>query len=407
MPVNWIKRIIGRGQEHRSMRTFDYWGNRYVAAETGGYTNPDAASGHAVALRAIQIIAENLSMVPLRLYRSTDDGGRAPATANPLYGVLHDSFTDLLPAFEAREFLIASVLVHGNAYARIERNERGQIVALHPYAPPLVAVERRPSGRIRYVAHPPEGGTDILLDGEMLHIRYRLAADGLRGLSPIDLARATFSTALSQQRQAESQAANAFRPAGMLSFPKPLAKDAMEKAQTTFRDRVIGASKANEIVVVDGGLEWKPFTLPAKDMEFLESRKLSNLDVARVFGVPPTSLGIMDNASYSNAEQESRALVVRCLAPMAKRIEAAMTNALLTPDARRGLVIEHDLQGLLRGDMEGRYKAYATGRQWGFLSPNEIRRFENLPAIENGDTYMAPVNMAPLGTEPEVKAQAA
>ena len=398
--MNWIRRIISRAAEQRSMKTFDYWNNRHVIAEAGGFTTPEAASGHAVALRAIQIIAENLSMVPLRLYRRTDDGGRAPATANPLYGVLHESFTELLPAFEAREFLIASVLVHGNGYARIERNDRGQVTALHPYAAPMVSVERRPSGRIRYMAHPPEGGTDVLLDGEMLHLRYRLAPDNLRGLSPIDLARATFSTAISQQRQAESQAANAFRPAGMLSFPKPLSEDAMKKAQTTFKDKVIGATKSNEIVVVDGGLEWKPFTLPAKDMEFLESRKLSNLDIARVFGVPPTSLGIMDNASYSNAEQESRALVVRCLAPMAKRVEAAMTQSLLTPEARRSLVIEHDLQGLLRGDMAGRYQAYATGRQWGFLSPNEIRRFENLPTIDNGDVYMQPVNMAPLGTEP-------
>lgn len=398
--MNWFKRIIGGTPEVRSLATFDYWNNRTVRSADSAFSTPENASGHAVALRAVQIIAENLSMVPLRLYRSTDDGGRAPATANPLYGVLHDSFTGLLPAFEAREFLIASVLIHGNAYARIERNERGQVIALHPYAAPMVSVERRPSGRIRYMAHPPEGGTDILLDGEMLHIRYRLAPDGLRGLSPIDMARATFSTAISQQRQAESQAANAFRPAGMLSFPKPLSEEAMKKAQTTFREKVIGASKSNEIVVVDGGLEWKPFSMPAKDMEFLESRKLSNLDIARVFGVPPTSLGIMDNASYSNAEQESRALVVRCLAPMAKRVEAAMMQALLTPEARRSLIIEHDLQGLLRGDMAGRYAAYATGRQWGFLSPNEIRRFENLPAIADGDVYHQPVNMQPLGTEP-------
>jgi len=153
-------------------------------------------------------------------------------------------------------------------------------------------------------------------------------------------------------------------------------------------------------MVLDGGADWKSFSMSAKDAEFLDSRKLTNLDICRVFGVPPTVAGITDNATYSNTDQESRALVVRCLAPMAKRIEQAMNVALLPTIARQTLFIEHDLSGLLRGDMQARYAAYQVGRQWGWLSPNEIRGLENMPAIEGGDEYLSPLNMAPLAERP-------
>ncbi len=151
------------------------------------------------------------------------------------------------------------------------------------------------------------------------------------------------------------------------------------------------------MIVLDGGTEWKSFSFSSKDAEFLDSRKLTNLDICRIWGVPPTAAGITDDATYSNSDQESRALVVRCLAPMAKRLEQAMNAALLTTESRKSLFVEHDLAGLLRGDMKERYESYRVGREWGWLCPNEIRGWENLPAIEGGDEYLSPLNMTILG----------
>lgn len=147
---------------------------------------------------------------------------------------------------------------------------------------------------------------------------------------------------------------------------------------------------------MDGGTEWKSFSFSSKDAEFLDSRKLANLDICRIWGVPPTVVGITDNATYSNSDQESRALVVRCLAPMAKRIEQAMNAALLTAESRKTLFIEHDLAGLLRGDMKARYESYRIGREWGWLNANEIRSWENLEQVEGGDEYLSPLNMTTL-----------
>jgi phage portal protein BeeE len=87
--------------------------------------------------------------------------------------------------------------------------------------------------------------------------------------------------------------------------------------------------------------------------------------LARLFGIPPTSVGNTDKATYSNVERKSTVLVRNALAPLAGRVEAAISRCLLTEDQRRdGFYIEHELTGLLRGDTAARFTAYATGRQW-------------------------------------------
>lgn len=376
--------------------TSDPYLGEFLGARWTAVADIQKASGHAVAHRCISVISENLASVPLKVYRKTDNGGREPATDHPLYGVLHDETAPGLTAFEAREWLISSALVHGNAYAKIERNGRGQVTALRPIVAGSVTVEKLKTGRLRYKVAQADGGTEVLLQDEVLHVRYR-TVDGILGQSPIQIAAAAFGLALAQQDQAGAAAENAFRPAGALVFPDKLGGTGKESIIAKFRERFVGQLKANEVMILDGGAKFETFQFNSKDSEFLESRKLSNLDVCRVFGVPPSVAGITDDATYSNIGEESRALVVRCLAPWAKRVETAMTLALLSPESRKTLFIEHDLAGLLRGDLKSRYDAYRVGREGGWLSSNEIRKFENMSSIDGGDTYVEPLNMGRLG----------
>jgi len=368
----------------------------FLGARWTARADIEKASGHAVAHRCISVISENLASVPLAVYRRGDDGGREKATDHPLYSVLHDETAPGLTAFEAREWLLASALISGNGYARIERNGRGQVVALHPLVTGSVTVERLSTGRLRYKVALANGGTETLLQDEVLHIRYR-TRDGILGQSPIQIAAAAFGLALAQQDQAGAAAENAFRPAGALVFPDRLSGAGKDSLIEKFKSRFIGQLKANEVMILDGGAKFETFQFNSKDSEFLESRKLSNLDICRVFGVPPSVAGITDDATYSNIGEESRALVVRCLAPWAKRVEMAMNNALLSPESRKTFFIEHDLAGLLRGDLASRYAAYRIGREGGWLSSNEIRAFENMSKIPGGDSYVEPLNMGRLG----------
>ncbi|MFT4002877.1 MAG: phage portal protein [Rhizobium sp.] len=395
--MSLIDRILGR-EKRASIKSDDPYLAEWFGLRggIGGYVDPGRASGLATAHACIAIVSQNLAAMPLNLYRRADNGGRERATDHPLYAVLHDTPNPVMTAFEAREALIASLMIAGNAYALLDWNGRGQVAALHPVDPGRVSVEKLESGRLRYRVMT-DRGLRICLQEEILHIRYRLARDGVTGLSPIQLARETFNLALTQQETAGKQAGKSFREEGALVFPQVIGKEQRQAVLDRLETKLSSDLATSGILVLDGGTDFKSFSFSSKDAEFLESRKLTNLDICRIWGVPPTVAGITDNATYSNSDQESRALVVRCLAPMARRIEQAMNAALLTAESRKSLFIEHDLAGLLRGDMKARYDAYSVGRNGGWLSVNEIRGWENMPKIDGGDEYLSPLNMTEAG----------
>ncbi|WP_275789787.1 phage portal protein [Pararhizobium gei] len=396
--MSLINRILGR-EKRAAIKSDDPYLAEWFGLRggIGGYVDPGRATGIAVGHACIAIVSQNLAAMPLNLYRRSNDGGRERATDHPLYSVLHDMANPNMTAFECREVLLASVMVNGNAFARLEWNGRGQVSALFPLDPGNVAVEKLDSGRLRYRVSNAAGGVRVYLQEEILHLRYRLARDGVMGLSPIQMARETFNLALTQQETAGKQAAKSFLPEGALVFPNIIGKDQRQTVLDKLETKVNSDLSTRGVLVLDGGTDWKSFSFSSKDAEFLESRKLTNLDICRIWGVPPTVAGITDNATYSNSDQESRALVVRCLAPMARRVEQAMNASLLTVESRKSLFVEHDLAGLLRGDMKARYDAYSVGRNGGWLSVNEIRGWENMPNIDGGDEYLSPLNMTEAG----------
>ncbi|MGG7565994.1 phage portal protein [Rhodovulum sp. DZ06] len=393
--MSWLSRIVSRGVEARAASLHS---PEIVNLIQGGELSAERASRHAVALRCIQAKAEALASVPLNLYRTTDKGGRERVTTGPLAELLNDQFSERQTAFEAREALSAWCDVHGNSFARVEIGGRGEVVAVHPMAPGSVSAERLTGGRLRFRHTDPDGRLMVLTEDEVLHLRHR-SRDGVLGVSPIQWAAETAALAVEQTTQAKALVQNGMQPSGIISLAGAANSAQMQAMVERIRDGFTGAKKVGRVLVLDGGAEFKRMALTSADAEFLESRKLSNLDVARIFGVPPTVAGITDNATYSNVTQENRAFVARCLAPWARRIEQAMNRALLTPEERRSMFIEHDLSGLLRGDLEARFEAYRVGREGGWLSANDIRAMENLSPIEGGDAYLRPLNMADASKE--------
>lgn len=367
----------------------------------GGVTPDTLLSNSAVAVRCVNLRSEMLASVGLFVFRRTADGGRERADDLSLYPVLHDLMNPQMTAYEGREFLIRSLDLHGNAYARIERDNRGAVIALYPIEPGLVSVERLETGRLRYRVTEPRGGLMALLQDEVLHVRGP-SRDGIMGVSAIQYGRGAMSLRVSQAETATALVDNGLRPSGVMSYDERLTGDARAKIREKVAEKLQGANNAGQLLIMDGGAKYAPLAWSAEDAEFLASQKLSNEDVARLFGVPPTSVGITDKATYSNTEQEARSLVANCLGPLASRIEAAMLRCLLTDEGRRTLYIEHDLAALLKGDVQARFEAYRIGREIGVFSPNDIRRRENETPITGGDVYHQPANWTPLGAAPGV-----
>lgn len=72
--------------------------------------------------------------------------------------------------------------------------------------------------------------------------------------------------------------------------------------------------------------------------------------------------------------------------------------SLLTEEEKKTYFFIFNVEGLLRGDYQSRMQGYATARQNGWMSANDIRELENLdkiPAEEGGDMYLVNGNMMP------------
>ena len=135
-----------------------------------------------------------------------------------------------------------------------------------------------------------------------------------------------------------------------------------------------------------------------KDAQFIESRKFQVSEIARIFGVPPHKIGDLEKATFSNIEEQNIEFATTSIIPFATKIEEALNFHLLTTKEREsGYFFKFNANALLRGNIQARYEAYTKGRNWGWLSVNEIRELEDLNPIENGDVYLEPLNMVEAG----------
>ena len=102
-------------------------------------------------------------------------------------------------------------------------------------------------------------------------------------------------------------------------------------------------------------------------------------------------VGDLEKSSFSNIEQQSLEFVKYTLDPWVARWEQSMERALLTQEEKSQYTIKFNVDGLLRGDYASRMTGYATARQNGWMSANDIRELENLdriPAEQGGDLYL-------------------
>ena len=376
---------------------------------SGKYVTERSAMQMTAVYCCVRILSEAVASLPLQFYRYTDDGGKEKAVEHPLYFLLHDEPNPEMTSFIFRETLMTHLLLWGNAYSQIIRNGKGEIVALYPLMPDRMKVDRDEHGRLYYEytvydADDVDGrkGTDRvgrvvrLQPHDVLHIPG-LGFDGLVGYSPIAMAKNAIGLAIATEEYGSKFFANGAAPSGVLEHPGTI-KDP-SKVRESWQATFGGSGNANKIAVLEEGMKYTPISISPEQAQFLETRKFQIDEIARIFRVPPHMIGDLEKSSFNNIEQQSLEFVKYTLDPWVSRWEQAMVRALLTPDEKKKYFFKFNVDGLLRGDYQSRMNGYATARQNGWMSANDIRELENLdriPAEQGGDLYLINGNMTKL-----------
>lgn len=363
------------------------------------YTAREVSARSAMQMSAvyacIRVLSEAIASLPLHLYKQSGSGGKEKAYAHPLYTLLHDTPNPEMTSFVFRETLMTHLLLWGNAYAEIKRNHKGEIEALYPLMPDHMTVYRDQAGRIRYA---------YLKDAEQLHFFAHdilhiagLGFDGLIGYSPIELAKNAIATGLSCEEYGAKFFENGAQPGGVLEHPGTI-KDP-ERLRQSWQQTFGGSRNSGRIAVLEEGMKYTPIAISPEQAQFLETRKFQLNEIARIFRVPPHLIGDLEKSTFSNIEQQSLEFVKYTLGPWISRLEQSLTRSLLLAKEKQTYLIRFNVEGLLRGDYESRMRGYATARQNGWMSANDIRTLENLDKIskeQGGDLYLVNGNMLPL-----------
>ena len=368
----------------------------FGSTTSGKPVNENTAMQMTAVYSCVRILSEAVACLPLSIYQYKDSGGKERAIKHPLYKLLHDEPNPEMTSFAFRETLMGHLLLWGNAYAQIIRNARGEVVGLYPLMPNKMTVDRDSNGRLYYLYQRAFDDTPSLGKEQQVYLRPTdvlhipgLGFDGLVGYSPIAMAKNAVGLAIATEEYGAKFFANGAAPGGVLEHPGVVKDPA--RVRESWNSVYQGSSNAHRVAVLEEGMKYSPIGISPEQAQFLETRKFQINEIARIFRVPPHMVGDLEKSSFSNIEQQSLEFVKYTLDPWVVRWEQAMCRVLLSDSEKPKYFIKFNVDGLLRGDYASRMSGYATARQNGWMSTNDIRELENLDRISaelGGDLYL-------------------
>lgn len=364
----------------------------FGTSKTGVQVSEDNALTFSAVYAAVRIISETIASIPLNVYQY-DGETRVKAEGHPVQNLLAKAPNAVSSTFTFREAMAANLVLHGNAYARIEFNNAGRPVSLTPLNPMLVEVKIVDGEKV-YKFNQKE----TFLDYEILHF-VGLSFNGLTGKSPLTVAREAVAIGLAAQEYGARFYSNGANTGGVITAPGRLSSEAINRLKQSWNRANGGLSNSHGTAILEEGMKYDKIGLDPEAAQFLQSRKFQVNEIARIFRLPPSYLADLENSSTrANVEQQAIQFVRDCITPYVRRMEVELNRKLFRED-EANLYAYFTVEGLMRGDLKGRYDAYATARQWGWLSVNDIRDLENLNPVEGGDVYLQPLNMVQSGED--------
>jgi len=348
----------------------------------------------------VKRVSDDVSSTSFLHYKRLKDGGKERLADSTLYEILHDEANPRLSAMGFRRALTAHMLTWGNGYAEIQRDGTGKVVALWPITPDRVKVKLDAyTGEHSYEVARTDGrgGADVLPARDMFHIAG-LAYDGLVGYSVIALMRETIGLGLATERFGGAFFGNGSTFGGVVSLGpgQHLTDTAAKSFKASIGAEHEGVERAHRWLLLGNDAKYTRIGIPPNDAQFLETRQFQANDIAMWFGVPPHKIGILDRSTNNNIAHQDLEYYINTLRPVYRVWEQEARMKLIPRLERKIQFVEHLQDSRYVADLDTRYRAYATGRNGGWLSINDIRILENMNPVPGGDIYVVQGAMVPI-----------
>jgi HK97 family phage portal protein len=385
----------------------DYWYQPVgMGSASGLRVDSNAAMKLSVVWRCMELLGGLVGTTSLGIFHNLPNGGKEDARSHPLYRTIHTRPNDYQAADVFFEQAQARLSMRGNSFSRIIPGASPgayPVQALIPLHPDRVSVHLARNGMPVYgVRSTTDATTEWLSREKVWHVPgLTLAADGVSGLGTIEAARESLGLALAAEQFGARTFSQGIHPGATLQVQGSLSDPAQQRLRANIKAILGGYAGVNEVAILEEGAKLEHFSLTPQDAQFLLTREFQAREIARWFGVPPHMVGeINRNTSWgAGIEQMTLGFIMFTGMRWLHRWEKAIGKDLLLGDE---YFAEFKLDSLLRGDTATRWNAYRIALEWGVLTINEVRRFENLNPIAGGDIPTMQINRAPLRAEEQL-----
>lgn len=368
----------------------------------------------------VKLISGTIASLPLHVFElqvgADQRRGKRVAHEHPIYELLRWEPNEEMTAHTFRQTLQSHMLLWGNGYAEIQRDQGNRPVAIWPRNPARTRPYRLGSGKLVYKttegmeeqteiydAAPPQAGERTIAAEDVLHIPG-LSLDGRVGQSVVQLARQAVGLALATEKFGSKFFGNGARPGGILQHPGVLKPEAREQTRRSWQEAQ-GGENAWRIALLENGVTFKEVGFKPEEGQFLQTRQFQKAEICAIFNVPPHMVGDTEKSNRANTEQISLEFLNYCIGEWIDKWEQEARRKLF-PDVGRTagkFFPKFETRRLTMPDADSRRNFYASGKQWGYLSTNDIHEFEDLNPIDDpaADAYWMPVNMQEMGSPPK------
>ena len=379
-----LERLLPQSTEQRAISFQTLWGSgdSYALTTTAGtVVTQDNSLNLGTVYACVRLIADSISTLPVDTYRRLK-WWRVPVRPRPVWLDYPESNITKTDHFQE---VLVSLLIDGNAFVHIIRDERLEIIGLTVLNPQHVHIHRDPMGKVFYrEAH----GDRVILGEDMIHIVEMRKPGQLRGESRIELLKESLGLTKALEEFAARFFGQGSTTMGVIEFPGNLTKEQAKNVVDGFEEGHKGLRRAHRPGILSGGAKFVKTGVDPDSAQMLESRRLQIEEVARIFRCPPSMLGVTTPGamSYASVEANQIHFTTHTLRPYIVKIEDAYSK--LLPE---GVFIKFTVDGLLRGDSQTRAAVYSTALQSGYMSINDVRRLEDFTPVDGGDVYRVPL----------------
>lgn len=383
--ANWIQRVFRRGYQVAYTGDPSFASHlRNLSTRAGVGMDTERAMGLSTVYACVHRISSTIAQLKLDIMQRTNNGAEM-LTSHPAYGLITEEAEPSYTAFDFWETFVANVLIYGKGHAIIRRLPNGDPYELNVINPTRVK-EKAVEGRVMYEVK----DDGIYMPEDVLCVR------NLYGQSPIELHREMLGLAKAAQDFAAEFFGSSGNMTGILSTSEPLKKEQID----IVRDSWNNSGETLGTKLLPFGFKYDRIGVDPQSAQMSDQRDFMNQEICRVFGVPPSLVGVQSNITYSNTEQQAIQYAKYTIAPLTRRIEQEMNLKLIAPDERVSVFTRYDLSDLLRGDTAARAQYYDTLVKSGIMSINEARLQEDLPKVAGGDDHLVQVNQLSLSQMP-------